>query len=119
MTTKAQAKERRRHIRAKRALTIEHRLYKRNGNLVDGIWQFSLTCNMSIAGILFSSEIPYRSGDILQIRVVMSGLDVFRGYGRVVRTEETRSKGNYRIAVSFIDENSRLIKSRSAKKYIS
>ena len=112
MAKQTQKKERRKHLRAKRVLSIEHRLFKRKGKIVDGSWQFSTTENMSIAGILFLSDIPYLIGDILQIHVVMSGiLDVFQGYGRVVRVEPKTSGRSYLIAIAFIDEQSKLIKS--------
>ncbi len=117
MLQKTIKKERRRFIRANRILTIKHRLYKRKSSVFDEAWQVSTTNNMSIAGLLFSSVYPYRIEDILQLYVVMSGaLDVFRGFGRVVRVEQKKS--DYRIAIAFVEENSKLIKGvRSIKKY--
>ncbi len=97
-------------MRAKRNLTIEHRLFKHKGVLVNGSWCVSTTENMSIAGILFSSDIPYHPGDILELRVVMSGLDVFRGYGRVIRTEQKKSKASFCIAVAFVEAGSKSLK---------
>ncbi len=104
--------ERRRHTRAQRVLTIEHRLFKRNGKSVDGVWQISTTENMSLVGVLFNSEIPYQVGDLIEARVVMSGaLDVFRGFGRVVRVAEKKSKENpYLIAIVFVDSGSKILK---------
>ncbi|HOW36486.1 MAG TPA: PilZ domain-containing protein [Candidatus Omnitrophota bacterium] len=104
--------ERRRHVRVKRSLAIEHRLYRRKGVLVDGNWQISTTKDMSIVGILFHSDIPYLIGDLIQLRVVMNGaLDVFKGFGRAVRCEKKKAKQPFLIAVAFIDENSKFLKS--------
>ncbi len=103
--------ERRRHIRAKRNLTIEHRLYKHKGVVVNGVWRSSKTENMSLVGVLFNSDIPYHIGDILEARVVMLGLDIFRGYGRVVRTDEEKSKKLFLIAIAFLDAKSAYVKS--------
>jgi len=105
MTKKRKLSERRKYLRAKRALGIYYRLYKRNGKRVDGVWSFSTTRNMSIVGILFSSQIPYLIGDIIQLRVVMSGiLDVFRGYGRVVRVEQKDSRRSCSVAIAFVEK---------------
>lgn len=103
--------EKRKFVRARRELTIEYRLYKRKGKAVDGVWQVSVTKNMSVAGILFVSEVPYLIGDIIQARVVMAGaLDVFRGFGRVVRVEEKKSKRSFDVAMAFVEEHSKLVK---------
>ena len=111
MVKKIASKERRRHTRAKRSLSIEHRLFKHKGVLVNGSWNVSKTENMSIAGILFTSDIAYHAGDILELRVVMSGLDVFRGYGRVVRTEQKKSGALNSVAIAFIEAESKYLKS--------
>lgn len=104
--------ERRHYVRAERSLVIEHRLYRRKGILVDGNWQVSTTRDMSIVGILFYSDIPYLIGDLIQLRVVMNGaLDVFKGFSRVVRCEKRKAKQPFLIAVTFIEENSKLLKS--------
>ncbi len=106
---KPKTRERRKFVRARRVLTIEHRLYKRKGILIDGSWNISKTEDMSIVGLLFSSDIAYLRGDIIQLRVVMSGLiDVFHGFGRVIRTEQ--KKDNYFVAVAFVEENSAYLK---------
>ena len=111
---KAEIAERRRYVRAKRILSIEHRIYKRKGKMVDGRWHYSTTKNMSLAGVLFLSEIPYLVGDILEVRVVMLGLDVFRGFGRVVRVEEKKRGTAYGIAIVLVDAKSKIVKSRKS-----
>lgn len=110
MNKKSQS-ERRQYIRAKRALKIEYRLYKHKGIVVDGAWQASLTENMSAVGILFKSDIHYTVDDIIQLRVVMAGiLDVFRGFGRVVRVEKAKAGSQFLIAIAFVDQNSKIMK---------
>lgn len=93
-------KEQRRHERAKRELTIRHRLYKHKGASVEGDWQISKTCDMSLTGILFKSGTEYKKGDIVELVVVMSGaIDVFKGFCRVVRVENpVKREPYYRIA---------------------
>ena len=114
MAVKTKSSERRKHVRAKRALTIDHRLYKRKGKIVDGSWRSSTTENMSLVGILFLSDIPYLIGDILEARVAMSGLDIFRGFGRVVRGEEKKTGNLYSIALVFMDEKSQYLRFRES-----
>ena len=103
--------ERRQALREKRSLVIEHKLYKRNGIVVNGSWRSSITENMSLVGILFNSDIPYHIEDIIEARVKMSGLDIYKGYGRVVRVEEDKSKDISRVAIAFLDEKSKYLKS--------
>ena len=108
-------KERRRHIRARRDMTIEHRLYKRNGKIFETNWQISKTKNMSLSGILFSSEFPYLVGDTLEVRVVVSGvLDIFNGFAKVVRIEKKNSKF-IDAAIAFIDERNRIIRPKKPR----
>ena len=114
MTVKTKTAERRKHIRVKRTLTIDHRLYQRKGTVVDGSWRSSTTENMSLVGILFVSDIPYLVGDILEAHVVMSGLDIFKGFGRVVRVEEKKTKNLYSIALAFVDPKSKYLSSRGS-----
>ncbi len=110
MNKKSQS-ERRQYTRAKRALKIEYRLYKHKGVVVDGAWQTSVTENMSIVGILFKSDIHCVIGDVIELRVVMSGiLDVFRGFGRVVRVEKNKKNSGFLTAITFVDESSKLVK---------
>jgi len=68
---------------------------------------------MSLSGLLFVSALAYHSKDIIELQVVMSGiLDIFNGYGKVVRA--TRNKGGYyHVAVKYVDLKS---KRRPAKK---
>ena len=105
-TSQKALSERRRHVRARRVLTIRHRLYKHKGVVVNGAWRFSTTADMSLIGILFNSDISYAQGDVLEAHITMSGLDVFHGFARVVRTQ-TKSKTLSRIAIVFMDEKSK------------
>lgn len=104
--------ERRKGIRAKRIITIRHRLVKRNGRKVKRDWMLSTTENMSISGLLFLSPLEYKKGDLLELQVVMSGvLDIFNGFGEVVRIDE--KKGREYVAVKYVDLKP---KKRSAKR---
>jgi hypothetical protein len=95
--------ERRDSIRAKRIITVRHRLVERNSKKVDSMWQLSTTENMSLSGVLFVSALAYHLGDIVELQVVMSGvLDIFNGYGKVMRM--IRNKGGYyHVGVKYVD----------------
>jgi hypothetical protein len=107
--------DRRDSVRVKRIVTVRHRLHKRGSKKYNDIWQLATTEDMSYSGLLFSSVLPYKSGDILELEVVMSGvLYLFKGYGSVVRVGENR-KGYYQIGVKYIDLKNR---HRDAKSLI-
>ena len=96
--------DRRRAVRVQRILSIRHRLHKRKGQVIDSPWYISITENMSVTGILFNSAAPYRVDDIIELEVVLSGvLDIFKGYGKIVRVDKKRSGAIYSIAVMLID----------------
>jgi hypothetical protein len=104
--------ERRDSVRAKRIITVRHRLVKHNNHKVNSMWQLATTENMSLSGLLFVSALVYHVGDILELQVVMSGLlDIFNGYGKVVRLSRNKG-GYYQVAVRYVDLKS---KRRSAK----
>ncbi len=106
--------EKRDSIRAKRIVTVRHRLYKQKGKKVTSPWQVSMTENMSFTGLLFVSAIAYNVGDIVEIEVVMSGLlDIFKGYGQVVRQQKHRGDFFY-VAVKYVD-----LKKPAAQKSLS
>ena len=95
--------ERRDSVRAKRIITVRHRLVKRNNRRVDSMWQLATTENMSLSGLLFVSALDYHPGDIVELQVVMSGvLDIFNGYGKVVRVSRNKG-GYYQIGVRYVD----------------
>jgi len=104
--------ERRDSVRAKRIITVRHRLVKHNNRKTDSMWQLATTENMSLSGLLFVSALSYHAGDIVELQVVMSGvLEIFNGFGKVVRA--TRNKGGYyQVGVKYVDLKSRR---RSAK----
>jgi len=108
--------ERRDSIRAKRIITVRHRLIKRKSRKVNSIWQLATTENMSLSGLLFVSALSYQVDDVIELQVVMSGvLDIFNGYGKVVRVNKNKS-GYYQVAVKYVDLKS---KRRPAKTLIS
>jgi hypothetical protein len=104
--------ERRDSVRAKRIITVRHRLIKHNSRKTTSMWQLATTENMSLSGLLFVSALAYQSGDIVELQVVMSGvLEIFNGFGKVVRS--IRNKGGYyQVGVKYVDLKSRR---RSAK----
>jgi len=99
--------ERRDSIRAKRIITVRHRLVKHKSRKVDSMWQLATTENMSLSGLLFVSALEYHPGDIIELQVVMSGvLDIFNGYGKVIRA--IRNKGGYyQVGVKYVDLKSK------------
>ncbi|MDP2654262.1 MAG: PilZ domain-containing protein [Candidatus Omnitrophota bacterium] len=100
--------ERRESIRARRILSIQFRMVKSSLRDSDKSWHLSMTNDMSVSGLSFLSEVPYHMDDTLELHVVMSGvLDIFKGYGKVVRVEKKESAAFYLIAVRFI-ENKRV-----------
>ncbi len=106
--------ERRCALRANRVVAIQHRLIKRHSKKLDSSWSLSTTQNMSISGMLFLSDKPYKVGDVVEVSVVMSGIiDIVKGSAQVVRVVEGGDT-SYDIAVRFITEKP---KSRSAKAH--
>ena len=104
--------ERRDSIRAKRIITVRHRLVKQTTRKAEAMWQLSTTENMSLSGLLFVSATAYAMGDIVELQVVMSGvLDIFNGYGKVMRTSRNKG-GYYHVGVCYVDLKP---KRRSAK----
>ncbi len=107
--------ERRDSVRAKRIITVRHRLVKHRGRKVDSMWQLATTENMSLSGLLFVSALAYHPADIIELQVVMSGvLDIFNGYGKVIRAARNKG-GNYHVAVKYVDLK---IKTRPAKSIL-
>lgn len=95
-------KERRGCSRATRILSIEYRLYNSRRQHSDPNWHLSTTEDVSPAGLSFYSDYEYRLGDILDVRVVMSGLlEVFKGQCEVVRAEQKRLGACFFIALHF------------------
>jgi hypothetical protein len=99
--------ERRDSVRAKRIITVRHKLVKHLNRKASSMWQLAMTENMSLSGLLFVSVIQYQPGDIIELQVVMSGvLDIFNGYGKVIRASRNKG-GYYHIGVKFVDLKSR------------
>jgi hypothetical protein len=108
--------ERRDSIRAKRIITVRHRLVERNNKKTDSMWQLSTTENMSLSGVLFVSALAYHLGDIVELQVVMSGvLDIFNGYGKVMRMSRNKG-GYYYVGVKYVDLKPR--RKRAAKSLL-
>ena len=107
--------ERRGFIRAKRVLSIEYHLVKSARRRIDPSWRLSTTQDMSLGGLTFFTDVEFRPGDILGVKVVMSGvLDIFKGPCRVVRVEKKRTGAYFLTAVQFMNTRQ---KSRSARSY--
>lgn len=118
---KSLIKERRSYSRAKRILSIEYRLYKSRRQHTDQQWHLSTTEDISPESLSFYSDYEYHEGDILDVRVVMSGLlEVFKGQGEVVRVEQKRLGACFFIALHFAGQRTRDIPAgrsrRTAKK---
>lgn len=95
-------KERRNFPRAQRILSIEYRLFRSRHQYADKSWHLSTTEDVSAEGLSFYSDHEYRPGDVLDVRVVMSGLlEVFRGRGEVVRAEQKHIGACFFIALRF------------------
>ena len=109
--------DRRDSIRAPRIITVRHRLVKHKGRKVNGPWQMSVTENMSLSGLLFISAVAYERNDLVEVEVVMSGiLDIFKGYGEVMRSTQHKG-GHYYVAIKYVDLKPK-IKVRSAKSLL-
>lgn len=107
--------ERRSFVRAKRILSIEYQLIKSARRKINPAWHLSTTQDMSLGGLTFFTDVEFRPGDILEVRVVMSGvLDIFKGPCKVIRADRKKSGAYYLTAVQFINSH---LKSRSAKSY--
>ena len=115
-SSKNNFEERRDSVRAPRIITVRHRLVKHKGRRTESMWQLSTTENMSLSGLLFVSALPYGTGDVVELQVVMSGvLDIFNGYGEVMRTSRNKG-GYYHVGVKYVDLKPQ---KRSAKTLIS
>ena len=100
---KQAVEERRAAIRAQRILSIQYRVVQTKARNADKHWHLSTTHDMSATGLSFLSDIAYRIDDVLELHVVMSGvLDVFKGYGQVVRIDKKDTGSFCFIAVRFV-----------------
>jgi len=94
------APERRKSLRARRVMSVQHRLFKRNGKKISDSWHLSATQDMCANGLLFGSDFQYLADDTVELRVVMAGaLDIFNGLGRVVRVDKKISGAFCLVAV--------------------
>ena len=101
---KQMSDEKREYVRAKRILSVRHRLVKRKNKPMHDFWYLSTTEDMSVNGLLFTSAMPYQKNDVIELEIVMSGvLDIFRGHGRVVRVQKKESGAFYSVAVQYLD----------------
>ena len=97
--------ERRQWDRADHILNIEYKLESGDGQHTDVCWHLSTTQDMSAGGLSFLSEYKYKEGDLLRIKVVMSGiLDIYEGYATVVHIKEKKNSGLYLLGVKFTDK---------------
>ena len=106
--------ERRGAVRANRVVAIRHRLHKVSRRVSPAEWGLSTTRNMSVTGVLFLSDRPYKVGDMIELTVTMSGvIDIIKGFARVVRVAE-RGPHAFDVAVQMQEPKAR---TRSAKAH--
>ncbi len=114
---KSMIKERRGCSRATRILSIEYRLYKSRRQHSDPNWHLSTTEDVSPEGLSFYSDHEYHLGDILDVRVVMSGLlEVFKGQCEVVRAEQKRLGACFLVALRFADQAAKPTPARRSRR---
>ncbi len=102
---KQTSRKHRHHVRAKRILSIQYKLAKGQKKTADKAWGLSTTQDISSTGVSFYSDREYGVGDILNIHVIMSGvMDIYKGYGKVVRVERKRSGICFLTAVKFVEK---------------
>lgn len=107
--------EKRAYVRAKRVLSIQFRIHKTRRKNIDKTWQLSTTSDMSYGGVCFFTDQEYQIDDILELKIVMSGiLDIFTGYGKVIRSKRNDAGAYYSLGVKFLDKN---YEKRMAKRY--
>jgi hypothetical protein len=112
--TEKKVLEKRGAVRARRRLAIQHRLIKARSKQVPTVWCLSTTKDMSVTGILFSSNIPYKPGAVIEIEVTMSGvIEIFKSFAKVVRVVKT-GPAAFDVAVKLVELKPR---SRSAKSH--
>ena len=101
-------KERRSSLRTKRVLSIEHRCVSSQRKNLEKSWYLSTTEDISFGGLTFYTDYEYRPGDVLELRVVMSGLlDIFKGLAKVVRIEKKEMASYFLVAVNFQEKKTR------------
>ena len=100
--------ERRRWIRARRVLSVQHRLHWSKARPPDRAWQIALTEDMSYGGLAFETDAVYGVGDILDLKVVMSGvLDIYEGRAEVVRFQQMTNEAFFLYGVKYIPERAK------------
>lgn len=106
MVKQQSVEEKRRWVRAERILCIEFRLTQSKRRNSDKSWGLSMTKDMSAGGIAFYTDREFSLGDILELRVTMSGiLNVLSGLAEVVRIERKKTGAFYLVAVKMLDQN--------------
>ena len=100
---KPYTEDRRQTLRAKRILSIQFRIVKSKVRNYHPEWHLSTTHDMSYSGLAFLSDIPVQVDDILELNVVMSGiLDIYKGFGKVVRIEKKETGAFYLVGIKFV-----------------
>lgn len=114
---KQSIEEKRRWVRAERILCIEFRLTESKRRNSDKSWGLSMTKDMSARGIAFYTEREFVIGDLLEVRVTMSGiLDILKGFARVVRVERKTMGAFYLVGVEIFDREVKPRREVFAKK---
>ena len=109
--------ERRRWVRAKRVLSIQYRLTKSKSKKFDTKWDLSMTEDMGLGGLAFHAHQEYHVGDILEMKVVMSGvLDLFSGYAEVVRIQKNKNTSFSKLGVKYMEKTKKKERKVSKKR---
>ncbi|MCA9406846.1 MAG: PilZ domain-containing protein [Candidatus Omnitrophica bacterium] len=112
---KKKIEERRHTERAKHVLSIQYRLNTSKRKSTDKSWHLSTTQDMSAGGLSFLTDQDFITGDILDVKVVMSGvLDIYKGKGEIVRVMKKRTGANSLIGIQYLMDNGQ---KRAAKRY--
>ncbi len=94
--------ERRRFVRARRKMWLQHKLHHRHHKPVHDRWHWAISCDMSVGGVLFMTSLLYHKGDVIDLRVTVAGtVDVLKGLARVVRVNK-KSDETFAVAVALL-----------------
>ncbi len=105
---KSKIMERRRWVRAKRVLSVQHKLHRSKTRPPERAWQIALTEDMSYGGLAFETDAVYTVGDILDLKVVMSGvLDIYEGQAEVVRLQQMKNETFFLYGVKYLPERTK------------
>lgn len=113
--------EKRKHKRVARVLSVEYYPLKEMQKNMHAIPKVSLTEDMSAGGLTLYCDEGYRIGDMLHIKVTMSGsLDIFNGPAKIIRVVRKKGAAHFFVAVKFISVlTGKPAPKRPAKRHLS